>query len=257
MQVHGDAAHNNFQVVYFGFNLSQVILGSDRLTLAQQVLDEMGISSVYFDMSTYLMQKSSAVKLTLRDLDAVAPVVVTVRSMAQPAGVTLAMKPAGLPGDFVGVLNVQKTTSSGGALKVFDIDVLTVEYQDAPGHMLWSTANVLLKQGKDLPAVVYHDLIYIATDAQDLPVMAVVTDDIRVQKVDLYYRIAGSPGFVLMPLQMTDNHAYTAQIPASAVTPLGVEYYLVARDSKQTLTFAGTAAKPNFVVVQPRTLVTP
>ncbi len=257
MQVQGDAAHNDFQVVYFGFNLSQVILGSDRLTLTQQVLDEMGIASVYFDMSTYLMQKSGAVKITLRDLDAVAPVVVTVRSKAQPAGVTLAMKPAGRPGDFVGVLNVQKTNSSGGALKVNDMDVLTVEYLDAPGHTIWSTANVLHKQSQDLPAVVYHDLIYIATDAQDLPVMAVVTDDIRVQKVDLYYRVAGSPAFILMPLQMTANQAYTTHIPASAVTPLGVEYYLVARDSKGTLTFVGTAAKPNFVVVQPRTLVMP
>jgi hypothetical protein len=38
---------------------------------------------------------------------------------------------------------------------------------------------------------------------------------------------------------------------------LGVEYYIVARDSKGTLTSVGSAAKPNFIVVQPRTLTTP
>ncbi len=54
MEVIGDAAHNSFHVVYFGFNLSQVIAGTDRLTLTQQVLDRMGMAAVYFDKTTYL-----------------------------------------------------------------------------------------------------------------------------------------------------------------------------------------------------------
>src|SRR5512136_2221163 len=73
MEVMGDAAHNNFHVVYFGFNLSQVIAGADRLTLTQQVLDSLGMASVYFDKSTYLMLTSGAVKVTVHDLDATAP----------------------------------------------------------------------------------------------------------------------------------------------------------------------------------------
>jgi M6 family metalloprotease-like protein len=256
MEVFGDAAHNNFHVVYFGFNLSQVIAGADRLMLTQQVLDSMGMASVYFDMSTYLMQKAGAVKVTLHDLDAIAPQV-NVSSKAQPAGVTLSLIPTDVPGTFTGVLNIQKTSSKGGALKVKDTDVLTVEYEDAPGHTIWSTANVLLKTDMDQPATIYHDLLYIATDAQDLPVMAVVTDDIRVQKVELYYRVAGSASYVRLPMQETFHNAYTAVIPAAAVTPLGAEYYIRARDSKGTWTSVGSAADPSFIVVQPRTLGAP
>ena len=35
---------------------------------------------------------------------------------------------------------------------------------------------------------------------------------------------------------------------------MGVEYYLVARDSKGSLTYRGMPQEPQFVVVQPRTL---
>ncbi len=101
---------------------------------------------------------------------------------------------------------------------------------------------------------IYHDLIEIATDAKELPVMAVVTDDIRVQQVELFYRMAGSASFIRVPMGETYHSAYTASIPASAVTPLGVEYYITARDSKGNMTSAASAATPTFVVVQPRTI---
>jgi M6 family metalloprotease-like protein len=256
MEVFGDAAHNNFHVVYFGFNLSQVIAGNDRLALTQQVLDSMGIATVYFDKNTYLMQRSGALKVTVHDPDATAPQMV-VSSKAQPDGVILPLEPTEIPGTFTGVLNMQKTSSSGGAIKVLNTDVVKVVYEDNPGHSLWDTADVLLKTDKDLPATIYHDLIYIATDAQNLPVMAVATDDIRVQKVELYYRVAGSGAFIFLPMEETFRDAYTALIPATAVTPMGVEYFIHARDSKGTLTYVGSGAVPNFVVVQPRTLGTP
>jgi hypothetical protein len=115
----------------------------------------------------------------------------------------------------------------------------------------------LLKADQDLPANVYHDLIEIATDSKDLPVMAVATDDIRVQQVQLYYRLAGTTRYTFLPMAETANQAYTAIIPASAVTRLGTEYYIAARDSKGTLTSVGSATNPIFIVVQPRTLTTP
>jgi hypothetical protein len=256
MEVIGDAAHNNFHVVFFGFNLSQVISGADRLTLTQQVLDRMSISTVYFDNMTYLTQSSTAVKITVRDTDAVAPQV-RVSSAAQPAGVVVSLVPTLTPGTFTGVLNMQKTGSKGGGIKVNATDALKVEYQDAPGHTVWSMAAVLLKADKDLPSTVYHDLIDNAYDGHNLPVMAVTTDDIRVQQVQLYYRVAGTSAYIFLPMEQTAFRAYTATIPASAVTPLGVEYYIVARDSKGNLTSVGSAANPNFVVVQPRTLTVP
>jgi immune inhibitor A len=253
MEVKGDEAHNNFHVVYFGFNLSQVISGSDRLTLTQQVLDSMDLANVYFDNSTYLMQKSGAVKVSLHDVDAASPQVI-VSSEAQPEGVLVSLSADPTPGSFTGVLNVQKTGSKGGDLKVNDVDTLLVSYADASGHTVWASADVLLKMDNDLPATIHHDDIYKAMDAQDLPVMAVVTDDIRVQKVELFYRVAGSAEFIRVPMKENHRQAYTAVIPASAVTPMGVEYYIAARDSQDNLSTHATAELPSYVVVQPRTL---
>ncbi len=256
MEVIGDAAHNNFHVVYFGFNLSQVITGADRLVLTQQVLDRMGISTVYFDNMTYLTQSATAVKVTVRDTDGVAPQV-KVSSAAQPDGVKVTLVPTLTPGTFAGVLNMQKTGSKGGGIKVNATDALKVVYEDAPGHTVWSTAVVLLKTDKDSPATVYHDLIDNAYDGRNLPVMAVTTDDIRVQQVQLYYRVAGTNAYIFLPMDQTAFRAYTTTIPAAAVTPLGVEYFIIARDSKGNLTSVGSAASPIFVVVQPRTLTAP
>jgi M6 family metalloprotease-like protein len=254
-EVLGDAAHNNFHVVFFGFNLSQVIAGADRLTLTQQVLDRMGVATAYFDKATYLMQQSGAVKVTVHDAAAAgASVQAQVSSSAQPGGMKVTLVPTGVPGTFGGVLNVQKTGSNGGSIKVNSTDTLKVVYQDASGHTVWATAAVLTKVDKDQPSIIYHDLIEIATDAKDLPVLAVVTDDIRVQQVRLYYRVAGSAGYTALALPETENHAYMFVIPAAAVTPLGVEYYITSNDSKGNLTSVGSATSPNFVVVQPRTI---
>jgi hypothetical protein len=256
MEVIGDEAHNNFHVVYFGFNFSQVISGDDRLLLAQQVLDSFGISTVYFDNQTYLMQQSGAVMLTLRDVSAVSPAAF-VSSNAQPDGVWVALNPTPVPGTFNAVINLQKTDSNGGTLKVNDVDVVTLSYEDQPGHTVWASVDILLKVDQDLPANVYHDLIYKAFDAQDLPVMAVVVDDIRVQQVELFYRIAGGGSFKRAPMFENHHNAYSAVIPASAVTPLGVEYYITARDSKGNLTYSAPPSNPTYSVVQPRTLGTP
>jgi hypothetical protein len=256
MEVVGDAAHNNFHVVFFGFNLSQVITGADRLTLTQQVLDSMDIAAVYFDKATYLTQESTAVKVFVHDADST-PTTVKVTSQAQPSGVVVALTPTLIPGTFTGTLNMQKTGSKGNGLKVNDKDTLKVVYVDAPDHTLWASGAVLLKADKDYPATIYHDLIDNAYDSRELPVMAVTTDDIRVQQVQLYYRIAGTSSYIFLPMNMTANQAHTAIIPAAAVTRFGVEYYIVARDSKGNLTSVGSATNPIFVVVQPRTITTP
>jgi M6 family metalloprotease-like protein len=252
-EVIGDAAHNNFHTVFFGFNMSQVISGADRLTLTQQVLDRMGIATVYFDKATYLMQESGAVKVTVHDADLVQPVV-TVTSDAQPAGMQVALQPSDAPGTYTGVFNIQKTGSKGAGLKVNTTDILKAVYQDGPDHAVWESAAVLTKVDKDRPSMIYHDLIDNAVDAQQLPVMAVVTDDINVQQVVLYYRVSRTVNYTKLVLPLSAFQAYSEVIPATAVTPAGLEYYVTARDSKGNLTSVGTAGAPNYVVVQPRTI---
>lgn len=43
IRVEGNAAHKKFRTVYFGFNLSQVVDGTDQVTLAKQVLAWLGV----------------------------------------------------------------------------------------------------------------------------------------------------------------------------------------------------------------------
>jgi immune inhibitor A len=256
-EVIGDAAHNNFHVVFFGFNMSQVISGADRLSLTQQVLDRMGIATVYFDKATYLLNESTAVRVAVQDADLVLPASVKVTSAAQPAGIDVALVATDVPGRYTGVFNMQKPNSKGNSLKVNEKDTLKAVYVDAPDHNVWGSAAVLTKVDKDLPAVIYHDLIDNAIDAQPLPVLAVVTDDIAVQQVVLYYRVAGTGSYTKLVLPQTAFQAYSAIVPAAAVTRSGLEYYVTARDSKGNVTSTGTAAAPNFVVVQPRTIGMP
>ncbi|MCL6450570.1 MAG: M6 family metalloprotease domain-containing protein [Acetobacteraceae bacterium] len=252
-EVIGDAAHNNFHVVYFGFCLSQIISGADRLLLAQQVLDRMGIPTVYFGDRTYLMQKAGAVKVFLHDPVAQSPQVV-VTSEANPIGVQVNLEASDIPGTFIGVVNVQKTGSQGNVLQVNDVDTLRVSYLDTLGRMFWATAEIKLRVDKDLPATIHHDAIFSATDAEDLEVGAVVTDDIRVRRVDLFYRVAGSESFTPVRMAELSRSAYNAVIPAAAVTPLGVEYYITATDSKGNVSFRFVPSNPQFIAVQPRTL---
>jgi hypothetical protein len=73
--------------------------------------------------------------------------------------------------------------------------------------------------------------------------MAVTTDDIRVQQVQIYYRVAGSGAYIFLPLEETANHAYgRSSRPGSA--PRWVGILLVAR-TRGHLTSVGSAAKPN------------
>ncbi|HYG58582.1 MAG TPA: M6 family metalloprotease domain-containing protein [Symbiobacteriaceae bacterium] len=245
----GDEAHNGFRVVFFGFSLAQVISGADRLTLTQQVLDHMGVVSVGLDKATYLVQSAGAVKITLRDPSAEAPVV-KVTSDADPAGIDVTLNPAG-PGAFTGVINVQKTDSKGNSLKVNATDTIRVAYGSA-----WASASVLEKQVQDLPPVIDHDDIFTAMDAENLPVLAVVTDDVRLHQVNLFYRVAGSGAYTRAKMMETAANAFTAVIPAKAVTPLGVEYYMEATDVSATgnVTSHFTAEEPMFITIQPRTL---
>ncbi len=64
----------------------------------------------------------------------------------------VSLAPTRRPGTFTGVLNIQKTGSSGGRLKVNDTDTLKVVYEDSPGHTVWATAAVLTKVDVDQPA---------------------------------------------------------------------------------------------------------
>lgn len=252
-EVIGDAAHNGFHVVFFGFNMSQVIAPQDRMLLTQQVLDRMGIANAYFEKTTYFVPTTGSVRLFVHDM--VTPLTqVRVVSLAQPAGVLVNVRSTAYPGTYTGVLTVRVNGMTRGTLKVNPVDEIRVEYTDAAGGPIWGAATTLQRPADELPAIIYHDVIDNAFDGRSLPVMVVATDDIRVENVVLYYRYAGTGVWQKASMAESYRFAFTATIPASYVTPAGVEYYVTATDMRGHVTSVGSAAAPNFVVVQPRTV---
>jgi len=128
--------HNSFRVVYLASTVAGD-LRADRLTLAQQVLDRMGIATAYFDKATYLTQQSGAVKITVHDVRRHCPqVTVQQRRPTSWSG--------RLPGANRDPRNLHrrsehtKTGSQGGGIKVNSNGYSEVVYEDAPGHTVWS-----------------------------------------------------------------------------------------------------------------------
>ena len=157
-EVIGDAAHNNFHVVFFGFNMSQVIAPEDRMVLTQQVLDRMGVANAYFEKTTYFVPTTGSVRLFVHDQ--VTPLTqVRVTSQAQPAGVLVNVRPTAFPGTYTGVLTVRVNGMTRGTLKVNPVDEIRVAYTDAVGDTIWGAATTLQRPADELPAIIYHDLI--------------------------------------------------------------------------------------------------
>lgn len=254
IEVRGNAAHNNFHVVYFGFCLSQLVHASDRLALAQQVLDHFGVTTTYTDKATYLVQSATAAQIFVRDPGATEPVGMLF-SDAMLEGRQVRFQATDIPGTFVAAVNLQTKGSSGNVMKVNATDKLRVEYRDSAGVLRWGTADIKTKVDTDKPATIHHDRIFTTRDAEPLPVLAVVTDDISVKRVDVFYRVAGTQSYTRLKMEQMVPGAYTAVIPDGDVTPVGLEYFIVASDSKGNVTYHGTSDRLQFVAVQPRTLL--
>lgn len=251
MEVIGDAAHNNFHVVFFGFNMAQVIQPGDRMTLTQQVLDRMGVATAYFQKTTYWVPTTGSPRIFVHDLDTNVTQV-RVSSQATPGGVLVNVRPTVVDGLYTGVVTVRTNGMTRGTLKVNEQDVLTVSYVDVDGKTVWGTANTYLRPADELPPTIYHDLVSNQLEGRALPLMAIVTDDIRAERVDLYYRYAGTGVWQKVAMNEEFRIAFTATIPASYVTAQGLEYYITATDLRGNVTNVGSATAPNFVYIQPR-----
>jgi hypothetical protein len=83
-----------------------------------------------------------------------------------------------------------------------------------------------------------------------IPVSATITDNLAVQAATLFYRKTGDASFQSVAMGHSGD-TYTATIPASAVTPVDVQYYLEARDAASNVrrSPAAGAGAPYVVVV--------
>jgi len=95
---------------------------------------------------------------------------------------------------------------------------------------------------------VYHTTIGSAFTGSNLVISAIVTDNLRVTGVNLYYRTVGETTY-RKAVMNNMNDKYTAIIPADHLSPAGLEYYIEATDGV-SYNYSGTAADPHWVQIQ-------
>ena len=98
------------------------------------------------------------------------------------------------------------------------------------------------------PPTISHSTVTSSAEQAGIPIVAYVYDNMNViRSVTLYYRVKGQTEYSSMEMYAHSGeeaqNKYSANIPATAVTAAGVEYYLEASDGRQS-GFFGTASNP-------------
>ncbi len=83
------------------------------------------------------------------------------------------------------------------------------------------------------PPTITHTPITSAHAGDAISISATITDNIGVQSATLFYRKKGESTYVSLPMGKSGD-MYTAAIPSSAVTTVGVQYYISATDGANT-----------------------
>ncbi len=103
------------------------------------------------------------------------------------------------------------------------------------------TAPLILHQTQEMPVVAGYPV----------EVGAKVTDNVRVARVQLFYRLPGEAKYTVVEMTRQGADEYAGTIPAAEVTARGVEYFMIARDGAGNLTLLGSATAPVFMTVRP------
>ena len=110
-----------------------------------------------------------------------------------------------------------------------------------------SGKQVIMSKDTMLPDV-YHTPVYNAFTGNKVTVSATVTDNLMVDSVKLYYRIAGTEEWESANMGRT-NDKFFHSIDQSFVTTAGIEYYIEAFDGTG-YAYKGSAEEPYFITVQ-------
>ena len=86
-----------------------------------------------------------------------------------------------------------------------------------------------------LPTIT-HTPITSETEGEPLLITAEITDNIEVVDASLFYRKRGETVYTEVAMTNTFDNEWTAEIPSSAITTLGIEYYLFATDGVNNAT---------------------
>ena len=122
-----------------------------------------------------------------------------------------------------------------GVVLLFASDALAQQGDDED-----RTSPMILHQTQEMPVVAGYMV----------EVAAKVTDNVRVVRVQLFYRLPGEPRYRTVEMTRRDGDEYTGSIAASDVTTRGVEYFMIARDGAGNLTLLGSATAPVFMTVR-------
>ncbi len=84
------------------------------------------------------------------------------------------------------------------------------------------------------PPVITHTPVATADEGQPVVITAMVLDPDNAPAVTLYYRVGTSGAYTSVAMAHATGDDYSANIPAAAVTPAGVQYYISATDGTGT-----------------------
>jgi hypothetical protein len=107
--------------------------------------------------------------------------------------------------------------------------------------------NVTIVPDTTLPTIT-HTPIASITVGEPLLISAEITDDIEVTDASLFYRQSGEAEYTEVAMTNTLDNEWTAEIPSSAITTVGIEYYIFATDGVNDATLP--AGDPYFVNVK-------
>ena len=116
------------------------------------------------------------------------------------------------------------------------------------------TSGVLAQQGDDedrtSPMILHQTQEMPVVAGYAVEVGAKVTDNVRVARVQLFYRIPGETRYRTVEMTRRDGDEYAGSIAASDVKIKGLEYFMIARDWAGNLTLLGSATAPVFMTVR-------
>lgn len=165
--------------------------------------------------------------------------------------------------------NIYRSTSPDGYFEKINLYLVTEnDYVDTnvePGVTYYYYFKVVNTDGNEeentsniasaapidnIPPMIQHTPVESAKAGTSVTISASASDNIAVERVTLYYRVAGSANFKSKNMtKNADGDRYVAVIPASDVTAAGVEYYVVVEDSDGNLNRSGTENVPHKIRV--------
>ena len=156
--------------------------------------------------------------------------------------------------DAKGVVNLTFAADHGGLTRAVNITAIAT----GTGYRTGIKRTVVTVVQDTSPPKIVHISVTEKEEDNPIEVYAMVTDDVRLSDVSLHYRIGFAGEYTVLPMELFLG-SYMASVPASAVTPPLVEYYITAKDVNGNLRTVpdGAPDSPYNVTVIPRLRVLP